>query len=167
MSQYPCIVILAALLPRAAFAQPETQPVFDIADVHVSPKTLHPAKRTSFRAGRFELDMATMTDLIAAAWGVEHNYVFGSPGWLDLDRFGVIARAPADISPQALKLMLQSLLAQQFQLAIHMDQKPMPAYVLSTGAASRTCRNRIPGHRDASANRSLPRPDRSRPSVVA
>jgi uncharacterized protein (TIGR03435 family) len=78
--------------------------------------------------------MATMSDLIAAAWGVEHSYVFGGPNWLDMDRFDIIARAPADTSPLTLKLMLQSLLAQRFQLAVHMDQKAMPAYVLSMGS---------------------------------
>ena len=75
-----------------------------------------------------------MTDLIAAAYGVEHGNVFGGPSWLDLDRFDVIARAPAGTSQQAQKLMLQTLLADRFQLAVHMDQKPMPAYVLSTGS---------------------------------
>ncbi len=133
MSQYSCIVILAALLPGAAFGQPETQANFEIADVHVSPKTLHPRKTVSFRDGRFELEMATMTDLIATAWGVDPDKVLGGPDWLDMDRFDVIARAPSGTSQQALKSMLQSLLEARFGLTIHMDQKPFAAYVLSVG----------------------------------
>jgi uncharacterized protein (TIGR03435 family) len=125
---------VAVLLPCAVFAQSEKQATFEIADVHASPRTLHPARRTGFHAGRFELAMATMTDLVAAAYGVERDNVFGGPDWLDLDRFDVIARAPDGTSQQALRVMLQSLLAERFQLVVHMDQKPRAGYLLSTGS---------------------------------
>jgi uncharacterized protein (TIGR03435 family) len=118
-----------------ALGPPETQATFEIADVHVSPKTLHPTKRTSFRDGRFELEMATMTDLIATAWGIEPHKVLGGPDWLDMERFDVIARAPSGTTQQALRPMLQSLLEKRFGLAVHMDQRPfVAAYVLSVGS---------------------------------
>ena len=127
-------MILVVLLSVAAFGQPaDTQTAFEIADVHVSPKTLHPVKRGGFRAGRYELEMATMVDLVAAAYAVPPEKVLGGPNWLDMDRFDVVARAPAGTSPQALGLMLQALLAERFRLTVRMDRKPMPAYVLSVG----------------------------------
>jgi uncharacterized protein (TIGR03435 family) len=127
-------MILAALLHCAAFGQSEPQASFEIADVHVSPKTLHPMKIGGFRDGRFELEMATMTDLIATAWGIEPDKVLGGPDWLDMDRFDVIAGAPSGTSQQALRPMLQSLLEKRFGLTVHMDQKPFAAYVLSVGS---------------------------------
>src|SRR5665213_2154726 len=114
-------VILAALFPFAAFGQTtEAQNNFEIADVHMSARTLHPVKKGgAFRAGRYELEMATMVDLIAAAYGIAPNKVWGGPSWLEMDRFDVIASAPPDTSPQALKLMLQALLAERFHLTVH------------------------------------------------
>ncbi|HEY6340501.1 MAG TPA: TIGR03435 family protein [Bryobacteraceae bacterium] len=128
-------VIFAAVLTRAIFAQgADTRPVFEIADVHASAKTLHPSTTGGFRSGRYELRMATMSQLIAAAYGVEPEKVDRGPNWLDLDRFDVIAKAPPAASPQDLKPMLQSLLAERFQLLVHSDSRPMPAFVLSVGS---------------------------------
>ncbi len=125
-------LILAIIVPGLAIAQTS----FEIADVHVSPKTLHPTKKGgALRAGRYELQMATMVDLIATAWGIQPNKVLGGPAWLETDRFDVIARAPLNTSPQDLKLMLQLLLADRFQLTVHTDQKPMAAYALFRSAA--------------------------------
>jgi uncharacterized protein (TIGR03435 family) len=128
-------LILAALIPCAAFSQTAApQPTFEMADVHLSPKTLHPAKQGgALRAGRYELIRATMVDLIAAAYGVTPNKVLGGPNWLETDRFDVIARAPQNTSPQALSLMLQALLVERFRLAAHPDQKAMPAFALTIG----------------------------------
>jgi uncharacterized protein (TIGR03435 family) len=126
--------IFVVALSRALLAQAvNTRPAFEIADVHASTKTLHPSTTGGFRAGRYELRMATMSQLIAAAYGVEQDKVAGGPNWLDLDRFDVIAKAPPGASPQDLKLMLQSLLAGRFQLLVHSDNRPMPAFVLSLG----------------------------------
>lgn len=128
-------VILAALFACAAFGQTtDPQNKFEIADVHISARTLHPVKKGgAFRDSRYELEMATMVDLIAAAYGITPNKVWGGPSWLGMDRFDVIASAPPNTSPQALKLMLQTLLAERFHLAVHADQKSMPAFVLTTG----------------------------------
>jgi uncharacterized protein (TIGR03435 family) len=151
-------MILAALLHCAAFGQSEPQASFEIADVHVSPKTLHPMKIGGFRDGRFELEMATMTDLIATAWGIEPDKVLGGPDWLDMDRFDVIAGAPSGTSQQALRPMLQSLLEKRFGLTVHMDQKPFAAYVLSVGSGKPKLKE--------SDSTTLPRPGRSSQSVA-
>src|ERR1700683_3242941 len=129
-------VILAALLAGAAFGQATTgtRPSFEIADVHASAKTLHPFVTGSFRAGRYELRMATMANLIATAYGIEPDKVVGGPSWIEADRFDVIAKAPPTTPPQAITLMLQSLLAERFNLVVHMDQRSMAAFVLSVGS---------------------------------
>ena len=74
-----------------------------------------------------------MVDLIAAAYGLDSTNVQGGPIWLETDRFDIIAKAPPTTSKDTLKLMLQSLLAERFNLVIHTGSAPMPAYVLTVG----------------------------------
>jgi len=125
-----------AFLSGAAFGQStETTPKFDFADVHVSPKS-----NTTYmsggvlRGGRFEIRRGTMLDLIRIAYGVDDDSkIQGGPNWLALYRYDVIAKAPPSTTQETARLMLQALLADRFQLKIHMDSKPMPVFVLSVG----------------------------------
>jgi uncharacterized protein (TIGR03435 family) len=125
-----------AFLSGSAFGQSaETTPKFDIADVHVSPKsTITYMSGGVLRGGRYEIRRATMLDLIRTAYGVDDNSkIQGGPSWLELDRFDVIAKAPPSTTQEAAKSMLQALLADRFQLKIHKDNRPMAALVLSLG----------------------------------
>jgi uncharacterized protein (TIGR03435 family) len=115
----------------------QAPPAFDLADVHVSPPAngpiimLGPGKPLT--GGRYELRRATMVELIRMAYGVEPDNVIGGPSWLEWDRFDVVARSSPATSPEASRLMLQSLLADRFKLVAHKDTKPVPAFVLSLG----------------------------------
>ncbi len=120
-----------ALLSGAAWAQAT---VFDVADVHVSPKTLTPNMSGGvLRGTRFEMRQATMVDLVRVAYGVDADKVLGGPSWLEVDRFDVFAKAPAGTPPETVKLTLQALLADRFKLVVRQETKPMPAFVLSMG----------------------------------
>jgi uncharacterized protein (TIGR03435 family) len=85
------------------------------------------------RGTRYDVRTASMVDLIARAYGVDADKVQGGPSWLDTDRFDIAAKAPANTSPDTVKLMLQTLLADRFKLKIHMDEKALPAFALSVG----------------------------------
>src|SRR5437016_14407793 len=104
-------ISLAAFLSIAGFGRSaETPPVFDIADVHVSARSTNPNMSGGIlRAGRYELRKATMVDLIRTAYGVDADSVIGGPGWLESDRFDVIARAQSTTSPETLKLDRKSV----------------------------------------------------------
>jgi uncharacterized protein (TIGR03435 family) len=86
-----------------------------------------------FRAGRYEIRYASMLDLIDTAYGVDADTVVGGPAWLETDRFDVIAKAPPGTSPETVKLMLQSLLADRFKLEVRKETRPMAGFVLSVG----------------------------------
>ncbi len=118
-----------------AFSQsPETPPRFEIADVHVSAKTINRRMRTGrARGGRYEVKNATMVDLIGIAYGFDPDKVLGGPNWLEMDRFDVLAKVPADSTPETQKLMLQSLLEDRFKLVVHNDTRPLPTYALTVG----------------------------------
>src|ERR1700689_2882407 len=117
----------------AGLALPQAPPAFEAADVRPSPHSSNPGIRGGYYAGgRYELHQATMADLIRTAWGLDdNNRVIGGPAWLDDDRFDVLARADASTTRETAKLMLRSLLEDRFQLAVHDDQRPLDAYVLT------------------------------------
>jgi uncharacterized protein (TIGR03435 family) len=120
------------LLPSAGLCQArKTAPAFESAEIRASPHLWNPAMQGGLRPGRYELRQATMMDLIQAAYNVDLDAIFGGPAWLDWDRFDITAKAPPATSQETARLMLRSLLADRFQLSIHNDKRPMPAFVLS------------------------------------
>lgn len=124
-------VVLAA---SVLFAQSPAPPRLEIADVHTSPPSAERFARSyGLRDGRYQIENATMVDLIAAAYGVGADKVLGGPSWLEWDRFDIIAQAPAGATREMAGAMLQALLTERFQLLVHKDTKPVPAYALTLG----------------------------------
>src|SRR5262245_47169006 len=127
-------VISLASIAMVSFGQSSSsQATFEVTDVHVSPRGSLPAMRTAVRGGRYELQNATMVDLIRTAYGIDAENVFGGPHWVEFDRFDVIAKVAANTPDETLKSMLQALLADRFKLAVHNETKPMPTFVLTQG----------------------------------
>src|SRR5215472_4787626 len=57
--------------------------------------------------------------------------ISGGPGWLDSNKYDVDAKAAEPVSEAELKRMLQSLLAERFQLALHRETREMAGYTLT------------------------------------
>jgi uncharacterized protein (TIGR03435 family) len=71
--------------------------------------------------------------LISRAYGLE---VVG-PGWLDEEKFDIVARVPAGATKQQLLVMEQNLLAERFRLVAHRGEREASGYELvvrSSGA---------------------------------
>lgn len=130
-------IIGAIVLHCAVFGQSaETLPTFDIADVQVSPKSTSQfqfMRTAAVRGGRYEIKMSTMVDLIRVAYGYDADKILGGPSWLELDRFDITAKVPADFTPETQKQMLQSLLRERFNLVLHRESKPLLTYALTAG----------------------------------
>ena len=84
-----------------------------------------------YAGGRYEVHDATMVDLLMAAYDMPRHKVVGGPAWLGTDRFDVIAKAPADSTPETQQAMLRNLLADRFKLKAHNDTRPTPAFALT------------------------------------
>jgi len=121
------------MLPSAFGQSTEPKPAFEVAEVHVSPRTTNPLFRTSLHGERYEVRNATMLDLIRTAYSFDADKVSGGPSWLEYNRFDVTALVPANTPQDQIKLMLQLLLDQRFKLVVHKDTGPVAAFVLSMG----------------------------------
>ena len=124
-------VFLLSAASLALSQVPDGPAKFLAADIAISPRTSFPnVRQMPPRDSRYELKLATMVDLISRAYGFDADKVLGGPSWLEMDRFDITAKLPPDSTPDSLKLMLQALLQERFQLKVHPESKPLPAYAL-------------------------------------
>jgi len=71
--------------------------------------------------------------IIGAAYGIA-EYQISGPQWLKQERFDIVAKTDAPVTGEDKMLpLLQPLLAERFQLAMHRDTKQLPAFVLTVG----------------------------------
>ncbi len=120
-----CLVLAPTLL--------SAQTTFDTAEIHVRPPNFIRSMRTSFVSGHYELRNATLVNLIATAWNIQPDKIQGGPEWLDTSRFDVSATTQPGITPEARRLMLQTLLKDRFSLTTHRGAKDFPAFILTAG----------------------------------
>ena len=87
--------------------------------------------------GRYEAATATMLDLIRTAYGYQPDKVVGGPNWLEKTRYNIAAKVSGEASPDDLKLMLQSLLADRFALKVTKKDEPLPTFALTAGKSNK------------------------------
>lgn len=74
----------------------------------------------------------SLMNLMAIAYRVQTNLISG-PDWLASQRFDISAKLPDGATTEQIPEMLQSMLAERFQMKIHRESKDTPAYVLELG----------------------------------
>jgi uncharacterized protein (TIGR03435 family) len=121
-----------------------TLPSFEVASVKVAEQPKPDAQGRLFvmrgcRGGPGTSDPGTLTcdntplkQLLVKAYDLK-NYQVEGPAWLDSDGFDIVAKIPAGTSKQQFNLMLQSLLAERFKVAVHRETKTLPVYALTVG----------------------------------
>jgi uncharacterized protein (TIGR03435 family) len=121
--------------PSTAAAGPAAAAnAFLAADVHPSPKRLHPdVQGGAVHGDRYYIRAATMVDLISLSYQVDPSSIFGGPAWLAFDRFDILAKVPPSTSDENARLMVRALLADRFKLIANTGTRPLPAFVLSAG----------------------------------
>jgi len=68
--------------------------------------------------------------LISLAYRAQRYQMIGGPGWIDSERFDIVAKAPAGSTPDQTPLMLRGLLADRFKLRVHGETREAPIYAL-------------------------------------
>ncbi len=122
--------LLIAVAPRA-HAQ-SSRPEFEVASIKQEPPG--PNIGTGFvrplGGGRLTAEKALLRVLIWNAYRVRDYQVVGGPEWINSTRYNIEAKATDNASSAELMLMLQSLLADRFNLKVHRETRNLPVYEL-------------------------------------
>ena len=131
------IVIGAALFgvlwitAGGAQAQPASRPEFEVASIklHNGPISMSGLETSGTRVA---VDASTVSDMIALAYHLKDYQLAGVVDWMRSERYDVVARSPGDSAPDIdhIRPMLQSLLADRFQLKIHFETHEGPVMAM-------------------------------------
>ena len=74
----------------------------------------------------------TVNWMIKLAYNVHANQIAGAPSWVDSERYDTVGRSdtPGEPSRDQMKLMIQKLLVDRFQLKFHTEKKELPVYAM-------------------------------------
>jgi uncharacterized protein (TIGR03435 family) len=124
-------IVIFAFLAVSAFAQTGDGLVFEVASVKPSP-AVKPGERVFYGParggpgtpdpGQITWNYARFFDLLMTAYDVKNCQISG-PGWIQNERYDVIARVPAGATKEQVRLMWQNLLAERFGLVLHHDPR--------------------------------------------
>ena len=74
--------------------------------------------------------------LVSLAFGMRSTQVIGGPGWIDVDRFDIVARAPEGATSASMLPRLRELLRERFRLVSHAESREQPIYALARSRAA-------------------------------
>jgi uncharacterized protein (TIGR03435 family) len=81
--------------------------------------------------GRVYLEGISLGVLMRIAFGIQEYHLAGTPGWMVSEHYDIDARAPVNTPPEQLNAMIQSLMADRFQLRFHRETRDLPVYTLT------------------------------------
>src|SRR5438067_11004728 len=123
----------AVLAAAFAFGQSATpRPEFEVASIKPSPAAApggHVDVGVHVDGAQVRCTWFSLTDYIGMAYEVKHYQISGPP-WLASARFDISAKVPSG-EREHIRLMLQSLLADRFQMKMHREKKDFPVYALT------------------------------------
>lgn len=82
--------------------------------------------------GRLNGKNVSLKDLVRFAYDLHDYQLSGGQGWMETEHYEVLATFPASTTNARRALMLQTMLADRFALAIDRESKEVPGYALVT-----------------------------------
>jgi uncharacterized protein (TIGR03435 family) len=129
--------IIVASVQAQAPPQPSSQPRFDVASIKVN-RTNDGVVFDQAQKGRYTIYRYTLAALLRSAYRVQEFQIVGGPDWIDSERFDIEATyADTPGVPSQTNLMLRTLLAERFKLAVHNETRERPVYALVQARADR------------------------------
>jgi uncharacterized protein (TIGR03435 family) len=132
------VLWLGSSLLAASAQTPQNTPEFEVASVKPAPAGNVPLgmprvirEKIGFNEhpGRIDYHGVSLLMLLARAYNMKSDQISG-PAWLDTENYTIAAKLPPDTSADQLRLMLQKLLTERFQISLHRETKEMPVYRL-------------------------------------
>jgi uncharacterized protein (TIGR03435 family) len=138
----PGLIVLLALSLFAFPCIAQTPRIkFDVAAVRLNESCVNGAGLEHLSPGRFGVECVSLRDYIRGAYGsygpgrnpnVRPPTVLGGPGWVDTDRYDIVASAPGETGlDEMYGPMMRALLEDRFQLKIHTETRELPVYALT------------------------------------
>jgi uncharacterized protein (TIGR03435 family) len=121
------IVAFMALVSVGGGAWAAGRAAFEVASIRPAQSG---RESIEFAPGSLTMRNVRLSACVRWAYDVP-EYQFSGPAWLDEARFDIVAKAGTAASEAELRSMLQTLLADRFQLAIHRETKELPALILT------------------------------------
>ncbi len=117
--------------PPAEAAAPQS---FEVASIKPSAEDDRKATVGIAPGGRYTASGITIKFLIQQAYDVKDFQVTAGPGWLNSERYDIVAKAETpEINRERIRALLQSLLAERFNFKFHRETKELPVYALVVG----------------------------------
>jgi len=141
----PLPLTLVRATPETAWTIPEpppppvrmaanANPAFEVATIKPSDPN-RPGKVFTVRGPDVVTINTTFSDLITMAYDIHARQLVGLPAWAESDKYDITGRpeSPGQPSVAQLKIMIQKLLADRFQLQFHRDKKELSVYAITVG----------------------------------
>jgi uncharacterized protein (TIGR03435 family) len=118
----------------ATLTAQQPAPAFEVASVKTN-RSGDAEGSIGPRPGGYAATNIPLRLLIIRAFELRAFQVVGGPGWIDGERFDVMARAPEGTPPGQIFPMLRTLLAERFKLVAHTEKREQPVYALMRARA--------------------------------
>jgi len=139
---------LTAQAPAVRFQTPQQEndaggkKEFEVASIKPSKSDEQGTYLRRQPGGLYRATNVTLRALIASAYlnqfPPKGERVFGGPNWIDSEHFDIDAKAEGDPTREQENLMMQSLLADRFKLALHHETRQLPVYTLTVSKPGKT-----------------------------
>lgn len=133
------IVGFAGLAFAVGVAFGQAQPSFEVASVKPSAGRDFNPNLMGMRGGPGTADPeqiaytgVTLKNILLGAYGVD-SYQVSGPGWLDQERYDILAKIPSGTTEEQFNAMLRNLLAERFNLTSHHVTRELAVYELVVG----------------------------------
>ena len=110
----------------------DAKPAFEVATIKPSDPA-RPGKLFTVRGQEVITINTTLSDLITMAFDLHRQQITGGPAWFESDKFDITGKpeVPGQPNVTQLKIMLQKLLADRFQLKFHNEKKELSVYAIT------------------------------------
>jgi uncharacterized protein (TIGR03435 family) len=122
------------LAVAAMLAVAQETPSFEAASIKLHPEPITFSSE-SLRGATLSDTALTLRNLIEDAYRVRPDQISGGPNWLSSNHYDIIAKAAGEeaLTEDRARQMLQTLLADRFQLKVHREMRETPVYELVVG----------------------------------
>jgi uncharacterized protein (TIGR03435 family) len=113
---------------------PDANPAFEVATIKPSDPA-HPEQIITLRGAEVITTNVTVHALINLAYWLHPKQLTGGPAWTESDKFDMAGKpdAPGQPNVDQMKMMIQKLLADRFQLKFHFEKRELSVYAIRIG----------------------------------